>query len=29
MASIVIANFIESGKKINMYFDKHLNVKKF
>jgi len=29
MASIVIANFIESGKKINMYFDKHLNIKKF
>ncbi len=29
MASIVISNFIESGKKTNMYFDKHFIVKLF
>jgi hypothetical protein len=29
MASIIIANFMDSGKKINMYFDKNLVVKKF
>jgi len=29
MASIIIANFIDSGDKINMYFDKSLMIKRF
>lgn len=29
MASIVITQFMENGKKMSMYFDKYLNVKKF
>ena len=29
MASIVIAQFMESGEKVNMYFDKNLSIKKF
>lgn len=29
MASIIISQFVEKGVKTNMYFDKHLTVKKF
>ncbi|MFA7219341.1 MAG: ThiF family adenylyltransferase [Synergistaceae bacterium] len=29
MASIVISQFVENGTKINMYFDKSLNIKRF
>lgn len=29
LAATVIAGFADNGKKINMYFDRHLNIKKF
>jgi len=29
MASIVIAQFMDRGEKVNMYFDKKLSIKKF
>jgi len=29
MASIIIANFMDNGKKVNMYFDKSLMIKRF
>jgi len=29
MAAIIVAQFMENGKKVNMYFDRHLIIKKF